>query len=204
LAGAGVSFSLLGIQTARRNLSGLEFASGIPATVGGAVFMNAGANGRETCEALHEVSYVHADGRIQTFSRPELQFSYRHSPFQKMSGVIVSVLFRLVSQEGARLKQLQIVEHRMQTQPLREKSAGCIFRNPEGGMSAGALIDRCGLKGVQIGGAKVSEIHANFIVNVGGASSRDVEELISLIQSRVQERTGVFLRPEVRVIDGSL
>jgi len=199
-AGAGMRFSLLGVQTARKGLSGLEFASGIPATVGGAVFMNAGANGRETCDTLHSVTYIHANGTTQEFSRGELAFRYRHSPFQQMQGVIVSATFALTPQEEARAKQLQIVEYRMKTQPLKEKSAGCIFRNPSPTRTAGALIDQCGLKGLQVGGAKVSEIHANFIINTGGARSADVEELIQIIQERVHAQTGIHLEPEVRRI----
>jgi UDP-N-acetylmuramate dehydrogenase len=195
--GSGHSFSLLGVQTARKGLSGLEFASGIPATVGGAVWMNAGANGRETCDSLKSVLFF--DGARREYLRSELSFSYRTSPFQQMKGTILSATFALQSFPEARKSQLQIVEYRMKTQPLKEKSAGCIFRNPPG-HSAGALIDKCGLKGVAVGGAKVSEIHANFIVNHASASASDVKELIRLVQEKVFEQTGVHLEPEVRMI----
>lgn len=196
--GSGYPFSLLGVQTARKGLSGLEFASGIPATVGGAVFMNAGANGAETCNSLQSVLYF--DGREQReFSREELVFGYRTSPFQEMDGVILSATFQLKPFSDARKSQLQIIDYRMKTQPLKEKSIGCIFRNPPG-QSAGALIDRCCLKGTAIGGAKISEIHANFIVNRGGASSEDVKRLIRLVQEKVLEQTGVCLEPEIRMI----
>lgn len=198
--GSGYSFSLLGVQTARKGFSGLEFASGIPATVGGAVFMNAGANGKETCDSLKSVLYF--DGIRRELRREELKFSYRKSPFQGMSGAILSATFALTPLADARKLQLQIVDYRMKTQPLKERSAGCIFRNPPNG-SAGALIDRCGLKGIQVGGAKVSEVHANFIVNSGGASSRDVKELIRLVQERVFQQTGITLEPEVRMIDAN-
>lgn len=197
-AGSGYSFSLLGVQTARKGLSGLEFASGIPATVGGAVFMNAGANGRETCESLKSVLYF--DKIRREFKREELTFGYRISPFQRMSGVILAATFSLKPQPLARQSQLQIIDYRMKTQPLKDKSAGCVFRNPPN-HSAGALIDRCGLKGTIVGGAKISEIHANFIVNVGSASSKDVLQLIKLVQEKVLEQTGVYLEPEVRLID---
>jgi UDP-N-acetylmuramate dehydrogenase len=196
--GSGYSFSLLGVQTARKQLSGLEFASGIPATVGGAIFMNAGANGRETCDALKSVLYF--DGTRREYRRDALIFGYRKSPFQQMDGAILSATFSLQPLGEARKTQLQIVDYRMKTQPLKEKSAGCIFRNPPG-LSAGALIDRCGLKGFSVGGAKISEIHANFIVNHLAATSRDVKELIRLVQERVFEQTGVILEPEVRMID---
>lgn len=194
--GSGYNFSLLGVQTARKGFSGLEFASGIPATVGGAVFMNAGANGRETCDSLKSVLYF--DGSRREYLRNELTFAYRTSPFQKMNGVILAATFSLQPDLAARKAQLQIIETRMKTQPLKEKSAGCVFRNPPGG-SAGALIDRCGLKGTNIGGAKISEIHANFIVNIGSATSQDVLQLIQLVQERVFQQTGVHLEPEIRI-----
>lgn len=198
-AGSGYSFSLLGVQTARKGLSGLEFACGIPATVGGAVFMNAGANGKETADCLKSALFF--DGvKRREFLREELEFGYRVSPFQKMEGVILSATFSLKPSLEARKSQLQIIENRMKTQPLKEKSIGCIFRNPPG-QSAGALLDRCGLKGVSVGGAKISEIHANFIVNHEGATAKDVKQLIRLVQEKVLEQTGVCLEPEIRMID---
>lgn len=197
--GSGYSFSLLGVQSARRNLSGLEFASGIPATVGGAVFMNAGANGIETCDSLKSVLFFDGKERKE-YDRSDLQFGYRISPFQKMEGVILSAVFALKELPEARKKQLEIIDYRMKTQPLKDKSAGCVFRNPPG-LSAGALIDRCGLKGTQVGGAKVSEMHANFIVNQKEASSEDVKKLIELVRERVFKQTGVLLETEIRLFD---
>jgi UDP-N-acetylmuramate dehydrogenase len=194
--GSGYHFSLLGVQSARKGFSGLEFASGIPATVGGAVFMNAGANGKETYESLKSVLYF--DGKQREYTREEMAFGYRKSPFQKMNGVILSATFTLQPDVGARKSQLLIVENRMKTQPLKDKSAGCIFRNPPDG-SAGRLIDQCGLKGTQVGGAKVSEIHANFIVNAQSATSQDVLQLIQLVQEKVFKQTGVYLEPEIRI-----
>ncbi len=199
--GAGYSFSLLGVQTARKGFAGLEFASGIPASVGGAVFMNAGANGKETCSALKSVEYC--DGHsIRTYLKEELEFGYRTSSFQKMKGAIVSASFSLKQNPDARKNQLKIIEYRMRTQPLKEKSAGCIFRNPVNS-SAGALIEQVGLKGLQVGGAKISETHANFIINVNGATSKDVKELIRLVQERVLEQTGIFLEPEIRIMNAT-
>lgn len=201
--GSGYSFSLLGVQSARKQLSGLEFASGIPATVGGAVFMNAGANGKETSECLKSVLYFDGKARKE-FLRKDLEFSYRHSPFQEMNGVILSATFSLTPLSIARQKQLEIIETRLKTQPLKEKSAGCVFRNPAGGSaggSAGALIDRCGLKGVKVGGAKVSEVHANFIVNAEKATANDVKNLIRLVQEKVFEQTGVLLETEIRLFN---
>lgn len=197
--GSGYSFSLLGVQSARKNLSGLEFASGIPATVGGAVFMNAGANGIETCDSLKSVLFFDRKERKE-FARSDLQFGYRISPFQKMEGVILSAVFTLKELPEARKKQLEIIDYRMKTQPLKDKSAGCVFRNPPG-LSAGALIDRCGLKGTQVGGAKVSEMHANFIVNQKEASAEDVKKLIELVREKVFKQTGVLLETEIRLFD---
>jgi UDP-N-acetylmuramate dehydrogenase len=198
-AGAGYPFSLLGIQSAKRGLSGLEFASGIPASVGGAVFMNAGAHGAETCDRLDSVIYLDIDGNEREFFRKELDFSYRSSPFQKMSGAVLSASFVLTSNLEARRVQLDILQKRIDTQPLKEKSAGCVFRNPDL-MSAGALIDRCGLKGLRVGDAEVSAMHANFIVNRGSATASDVIALIRTIQIQVHEKTGVRLEPEIRMI----
>lgn len=200
VVGAGYSFSLLGTQTARQELSGLEFASGIPGSVGGAVFMNAGANGNETCSSLQSVDFMHPDGTVQHFNKEELKFSYRTSSFQKMAGAIVNAEFALTSSPTARDKQIEIITYRKKTQPLKEKSAGCIFRNPSCG-HAGALIEKSGLKGMQVGGAKVSEVHANFIVNQGNAQAEDVLQLIALIKVQVKEKMDVDLESEVRFIN---
>lgn len=198
-AGAGYSFSLLGVQTARKGWAGLEFASGIPATVGGAVYMNAGASGGETSVPLHEVSYVSETGSLQMLPKESLVFSYRHSPFQTMKGAIAAAKFALVPSQEARLKQLNIVDYRTKTQPYGDKSAGCFFRNPTQG-AAGALIQQCGLKGMKVGGAQVSELHGNFMINAGGATAEDVMTLAEIIQKTVKEKTGVHLEREVRCI----
>jgi UDP-N-acetylmuramate dehydrogenase len=162
--------------------------------------MNAGANGKETADALVEVEWMSPEGVMQRWARSELRFSYRHSPFQEMGGAIVSARFVLTPHEEARTHQLQILDYRLKTQPYKDKSAGCIFRNPPGAKGAGALIDQCGLKGVRVGGAKVSEMHANFLVNVDRATAEEVQTLILLVQKRVFEETGYFLEPEVRII----
>lgn len=197
--GAGFSFSHLGVKTARKGLSGLEFASGIPASVGGAIFMNAGANGFETADSLKEVAFVHSNGGIETFFKDALTFSYRSSSFQKMRGAIASAEFVLEPKEEARKKQLEIVDYRKRTQPLTEMTCGCVFRNPRG-ESAGALIEKCGLKNKQIGGAKVSPIHANFIVNEQIASAKDVLSLAKYVCKSVKEQMGIELEMELRSI----
>jgi UDP-N-acetylmuramate dehydrogenase len=198
-AAAGASFSLLGARTAREGWSGLEFASGIPASVGGAIYMNAGAMGRETCQALRSVEYLTHEGEVKNFAREELSFAYRSSPFQKQKGVILGATFFLEKKALAREYQIEIVQKRAQSQPYQEKSAGCVFRNPEGAF-AGALIEKAGLKGARIGDAVVSAVHANFIVNSGKARASDVLQLIDQIQKQVQTSFGIFLHPEVRYI----
>lgn len=197
--GAGYSFSLLGTQTAREGFTGLEFASGIPGTVGGAVFMNAGANGRESADSILSVDFVTEKGEQQLFTKEQMQFSYRSSLFQSVPGAIVAATFHLIPSESARTKQLEIINYRKKTQPYSDKSAGCIFRNPSCG-HAGALIEQSGLKGTRVGEAKVSEIHANFIVNAGHASSKEVLELIKLVQEQVKIKCNIELESEVRYI----
>lgn len=194
--GAGYSFSLLGTQTAKLGFGGLEFAAGIPASVGGAVNMNAGANGGETCDFLISVDFVDEKGNLHLLKKEELQFSYRHSPFQQLKGSIVGATFSLEPSESARSKQLEIVKYRQSTQPYKDKSAGCIFRNPYRG-SAGQLIDSCGLKGYQIGGAQVSDLHANFLINSQQATSKDFLALMTHIKEEIERKKGIKLQSEV-------
>lgn len=197
--GAGYSFSLLGTQTARQGYTGLEFASGIPGSVGGAVFMNAGANGSETAATVASVDFVHSDGTLVTLTKEELVFEYRFSSFQHMAGAIVAAEFQLKPAAGSREKQLSIIQYRKETQPYNAKSAGCVFRNPPSNV-AGRLIDECGLKGLSIGGAEVSTVHGNFVINAGGATAADVKILIQEIRRRVKQATGVELESEIRCI----
>ncbi len=200
--GAGYSFSLLGSRTARENLGGLEFAAGIPASVGGAIAMNAGI-GEESCQdSLVEVTYVTAEGKIQVFKKEELEFGYRTSCFQRWKGAVAGARFRLIPSEGAQGRVQALLERRIKSQPYKAKSAGCVFKNPSTSpLSAGALIDRCGLKGVRRGGAEVSPLHANFIVNLGDATSKDVLALAEHIRCVVKEKTGIELEKELHYID---
>lgn len=197
--GAGYQFSLLGVQSARKGLSGLEFANGIPGSVGGAIVMNAGAGGNETKDTLLEVSFVDERADLQVFQKSQLEFSYRSSIFQKKKGAIVSGKFLLEKKEGLWKKQKNLLSYRIETQPYREKSCGCVFRNPKG-ESAAALIESCGLKGKKIGGAEVSTMHANFIVNKKNASAQDVKRLISVVKETVKEQTGRELEMELCLI----
>jgi UDP-N-acetylmuramate dehydrogenase len=197
--GAGYSFSLLGSQTARKGWAGLEFASGIPGSVGGAVYMNAGANGGETFQTVSAVTYVTETGQVEVLSKEKLSWGYRHSCFHEKKGAIAAARFKLEPSVEARKKQLAIIDYRTKTQPYGERSAGCVFRN-HSQMGAGALIEKSGLKGVTIGGAQVSPLHANFIVNTGSASAQDVLNLAAHIKQVVKEKNGIELEMEVKVI----
>jgi len=199
-AGAGYSFSLLSTQTSKRGLSGLEFAAGIPASVGGAVYMNAGAGGYEISKSLESVDFIDETGVLRRLEKEKLKFGYRTSPFQKMKGVIIAATFVLKPSSEALLLQQKLLEHRLKTQPYHEKSAGCIFQNPKT-VAAGALVEKCGLKGKRIGDAEVSSMHANFLVNKGHASSEDMLGLIDHVKKVVQEETGYSLKQELCVID---
>lgn len=198
--GAGYSFSLLGTQSARR-YAGLEFASGIPGSVGGAIYMNAGANGQETAGTLVSCDVLTPDGKFLTLTKEELGLSYRTSRFQKSSEIILSACFQLKADPEAKQRQLSMLEYRKKTQPYSEPSIGCIFANPkiEGCLSAGALIEKAGLKGYQIGGAKVSPVHANFIVNTAEATASDVRALAEHVQTTVYAQFGVHIHPEARI-----
>lgn len=201
--GSGYSFARLGGLTSRHGWSGLEFASGIPATVGGAIYMNAGANGKETAERLVEVAYVTEKGELIRFQKEELHFAYRTSSFQKWKGAIVEGVFQLIPSESAKTAQKELLDYRLKTQPYKEKSAGCAFRNPPS-VAAGKLIEECGLKGLSIGGAAVSDRHANFIVNSGNATAQDVHDLICKIKETIYQKKGVLLEEELRYIPYAL
>ncbi|NGX46004.1 MAG: UDP-N-acetylenolpyruvoylglucosamine reductase [Chlamydiae bacterium] len=194
---SGYNFSLLGAQTAKRGLSGLEFASGIPGSVGGAIFMNAGASGGETADHLQIVTVMNHKGELYDLKRSDIEFAYRTSSFQMSGEIIVSARFLLEEDRSARGRQIEIVSYRTETQPYGDQSCGCVFRNPEKG-SAGALIEQCGLKGMRIGGAEVSTLHGNFIVNREGATAEDVWRLGAEVRRLVHEKTGIILEWELR------
>ncbi len=198
---AGLSLSRLCLFAQSNALSGLEFAYGIPGSVGGAVFMNAGAYGGEMRDVLSTVTSVDMDGRLHVHSVEDLQLGYRTSVFQKNGETILSAVVKLTRGEPdeIRAKMDEILQRRKDKQPLNLPSAGSAFKRPEGNY-AGALIEQCGLKGYSIGGAQVSEKHAGFIVNRGGASAQDVLCLIDYIRETVMQQTGVLLEPEIRCI----
>jgi|JI9StandDraft_1071089.scaffolds.fasta_scaffold02285_7 UDP-N-acetylmuramate dehydrogenase len=197
--GGGYSFALLGKKTALRGYRGLEFASGIPGSVGGAVYMNAGADRFETKDTLTSVVFVNERGEIEKFDKKELSFSYRKSSFQERKGAIVEASFLLEEDKSALLLQKMLMDKRVKSQPLKEKSCGCVFRNPEGN-AAGRLIQELGLKEKAIGDAVISSVHANFIVNRGQALAEDIKALITLIQKEVREEFGYALEVEVQMV----
>lgn len=198
---AGATLSAACVKASEHSLTGLEFAYGIPGTVGGAVYMNAGAFGGEMQDVVKSVTYIAEDGSIKTVQNGDIAFAYRNSAFQKNGGCIIKIEFTLQkgSQTEIKEKMDDISKRRAEKQPLDMPSAGSTFKRPEGAYAA-ALIEKCGLKGKQIGGAMVSEKHAGFIVNVGTATDEDVLHLIQFVQSTVLEETGFLLEPEVRLI----
>ena len=203
LAGAGVSLARLAGFACKRGLTGLEFAHGIPGTVGGGVCMNAGAYGGELKQVITGVSALFPEEGVQFLSGEELAFGYRRSFLTERPEVtVLSAVFRLVpgDPEAIRETMRELMAKRKASQPLELPSAGSTFKRPEG-YFAGTLIDQCGLKGKTVGGAQVSEKHAGFVVNRGGATCADVRELIRQVQETVWEKTGVRLEPEVKFID---
>jgi len=200
-AGAAYSFIKLAVTAGRQGLTGLEFAGGIPGTVGGAVYMNAGAHGSDVSRIFKSAEIVLSNGELVTYYSEDMKFSYRHSILQEMTGIVVEATFELAEGDKGTItaEMAKHKERRMQTQPLKMATCGSVFRNPPGDYSA-RLIEEAGLKGFQCGGAQVSELHANFIVNTGQATANDVLALITHIQGVIKERYGILLVPEVLVV----
>ncbi|MGH9867278.1 MAG: UDP-N-acetylmuramate dehydrogenase [Candidatus Polarisedimenticolia bacterium] len=196
-AGCGLVVKKLVRQCVDRGLGGLEFAEGIPGTVGGTVYMNAGSYGGQMSDVVREVACVEPDGTLRRRAVGPSDFSYRMSPFRG-GEVIVEVVFELTPGDPDALRERlkEISTRRLSSQPPGERSAGCVFRNPPGD-SAGRLIDSLGLKGTSVGGASVSTVHGNFIVNRGDATAEDVLALLDLIKREVRARSGVQLQEEV-------
>ena len=199
-AGAGVTMTRAAVFAAGLGLSGLEFAHGIPGTVGGGVYMNAGAYGGEICQVCRSVDVMYADGSIRTLTNEKMEFSYRHSRLEREGGIVLSAVFDLTPkpEEEIRETMRQLMAKRSASQPLDMPSAGSAFKRPVGGYAA-ALIDQTGLKGFSVGGAAVSMKHAGFVVNLGGATAQDVRQLLQQVSDRVYEATSIRLEPEVRI-----
>ena len=200
-AGAGVRLVALCRAALEHGLSGLEFAYGIPGTVGGAVYMNAGAYGGEMKNVLTVVRYLTAEGKVVQASAAELDLSYRHSIFEENGGCILSAQFALQPGNAAdiRAKMDELMAKRVDKQPLDKPSAGSTFKRPAGAFAA-ALIDQCGLRGFRHGGAAVSDKHCGFVVNLGGATCADVLALCDEVRAIVKEKTGYELEKEIRVV----
>lgn len=200
-AEAGIQLSQLARKAVVNSLSGLEFAEGIPGSLGGAVVMNAGAYNDEMGNLVKEVQAISATGEIRTFNVTELNYSYRKSAFQENGYTVVSAHLELQPRDQTIImeKMKVLASRRKEKQPLEYPSAGSVFKRPVG-YYVGPMIEKLGLKGYRIGGAEVSNKHAGFIVNRGGATAADVLALISKIQSEVQQQFGVDLQTEIKII----
>ena len=196
--GAGAMLSSVCLKALSLSLTGLEFAYGIPGTAGGALYMNAGAYGGQTADVIESAECLTATGEIKTLKKENMQLGYRSSVFKNGGLIIISLTFALKKGDKAEIKAEmdELLNRRKQKQPLEYPSAGSTFKRPEG-YFAGALIEKNGLKGLTVGGAQVSEKHAGFVINRGGATAADVKALIGKIQKKVFENDGVMLEPEV-------
>lgn len=197
---AGVTMTRAAVFAANLGLGGLEFAHGIPGTVGGGVYMNAGAYGGEICQVCESVDVMDAQGNIRTVSKDEMGFSYRHSMLEDQGGIVLSATFKLTEKPMDEIKAYmkELMGKRSASQPLDKPSAGSAFKRPVGGYAA-ALIDQAGLKGYQVGGAAISTKHAGFAVNLGDATAADVKALLQQVSDIVYEQSGIRLEPEVRI-----
>lgn len=201
-AQAGAAMARLATFAMERGYTGLEFAHGIPGTVGGGVYMNAGAYGGEMCQVVTGVTAMDRAGNLLDIPADKLDLSYRHSRFMNEDLVILSVRVKLEKgdREEIRAKMSELMTRRRTSQPLELPSAGSTFKRPATGYAA-AMIEAAGLKGLRVGDAQVSEKHAGFVVNRGRATCKDVLRLMEQVQDRVEQDTGVRLEPEVRILE---
>lgn len=197
---AGVTMARAAVFAAGQGLSGMEFAHGIPGTVGGGVYMNAGAYGGEICQICKSVDVMDMNGRVKTLTGEEMGFSYRHSRLEEEDGIVLSAVFELTKKPEEEIRALMqdLMTRRKTSQPLDLPSAGSAFKRPANGYAA-ALIDQSGLKGYRVGDAAVSEKHAGFAVNLGKATAKDVRALLAQVSDKVFADTGIRLEPEVRI-----
>lgn len=200
-AGGGASLAQVAVTALERGLGGMEFAHGIPGTLGGAVFMNAGAYDGEMAQIVTWVDCINERGRLERLSGDQLEFSYRSSIFSREPRLIVGAALALNPRdpEAIRGTMMELAERRRSKQPLEYPSAGSTFKRPPG-QFAGALIEGCGLKGCCQGGAQVSEKHAGFVINTGGATCEDVLAVMRRVRDTVLTETGILLEPEVRLL----
>jgi UDP-N-acetylmuramate dehydrogenase len=200
-AGAAYGIIKLSVMSGKQGLTGLEFAGGIPGTVGGAVYMNAGAHGSDMSHVLKSAEVLLSTGELVQFQNDQLAFNYRHSILHDLQAIVTEAVFELAYGDRKEIAAAMATykDRRLRTQPLQSPCAGSVFRNPEGNYAA-KLIEEAGLKGYTVGGAEVSTQHANFIVNSGHATAQDVLTLMDQIQARVYEQFGLHLIPEVLVV----
>ena len=197
---SGVTMTRAAVFAANHGLTGMEFAHGIPGTVGGGVYMNAGAYGGEISQICRSVTVMDRNGKTRQLSREEMDFGYRHSILEESGEIVVSAVFGLAqdSPEAVKARMRQLQAKRSASQPLDLPSAGSAFKRPMGGYAA-ALIDQAGLKGYRVGNAAISGKHAGFAVNLGGATAHDVKELLTQVSDRVFAASGIRLEPEIRI-----
>ena len=197
---AGVTMTRAAMFAAGLGLSGLEFAHGIPGSVGGGVYMNAGAYGGEICQVCEQVEVMDFQGNLSVWDNAQMGFSYRHSLLQERQAIVVSALFRLEKKDPQQIRDYmkELMARRSASQPLDLASAGSAFKRPQGGYAA-ALIDQAGLRGYRVGGAAIAQKHAGFAVNLGGATARDVRQLLEQVSEIVYEKSGIRLEPEIRI-----
>lgn len=197
---AGVTMSRAAVFAAGLGLGGMEFAHGIPGTVGGGIYMNAGAYNGEISQICASVDVMYPDGKSITYTGDQMDFSYRHSRLEEDGGIVVSAIFALEKKPIPSIKaQMQdLLRRRKASQPLDLPSAGSAFKRPVGGYAA-ALIDQAGLKGFRIGDAAVSEKHAGFVVNLGNATANDVQQLLKQVSDNVYAKSSIRLEPEMRI-----
>lgn len=202
ICGTGALMSVVAKEALAADLSGFEFASGIPGSIGGAIFMNAGAYGGEMKDIVESVTLVKNDGSdVITVNADEMELSYRHSILEETRDVAVSVTLKLEKSNHQEIaaQMADLTKRRNEKQPVQYPSAGSFFKRPAG-YFAGKLIQDAGLKGLSVGGAQVSDLHSGFIINKGGATATDIIELMHLVQNTVYDEFGVRLEPEVRII----
>lgn len=197
---AGVTMARAAVFAAGLGLAGLEFAHGIPGTIGGGLYMNAGAYGGEMAQVCTAVEVMDRQGNLRTLTREQMEFSYRHSVLEDSGDIVISGEFALIpdSPEQIKTRMKELIAKRTASQPLNLPSAGSAFKRPVGGYAA-ALIEQAGLKGFRVGNAAISDKHAGFAVNLGGATAEEVRSLLNQVSDRVYENSRIRLEPEIRI-----
>ncbi|MDO4395683.1 MAG: UDP-N-acetylmuramate dehydrogenase [Clostridia bacterium] len=201
-AGGGALLSVIAKVALGESLTGFEFAGGIPGSVGGAIFMNAGAYGGEMKDIVETVTLAKKDGSgVVTVKGEDMDFGYRHSVLEETGDIVLSVTYKLAKGDRQEIQSTmsELTQKRNEKQPVQYPSAGSFFKRPEGHF-AGKLVQDAGLKGLTVGGAQVSQLHSGFVINVGGATATDIIDLMHVVQDTVEDKFGVRLEPEVRII----